>query len=325
MRLVLHAFPLDPDLPGLVHATDPLRLVEMLGPVLTSSVAGLALQDCHAELVRYGRRGGCVLRYGLIWRLQPSRRTVKQVVYGKVYPDDRGSVVGPAVTALRQHVQAGSGRFFPFLVPRFQAYLPDLRLALLDALPGTPQLPALIRERAAGGTATISRGLTAEGALDTCARVTVALHESAVPVGEPRTLAGEIGQVRREVEAVAQLAPALAALLHEGLTGAAGVSRDAPAPLGVAHGDLTPSQVLFDGPLSGLVSFDAVCLAEPALDLGSLRRSPCRRDPEGRGGGPAGLAIWATSRVRPSWRAMRAFEPATTRTCCSPASLRTGP
>ena len=94
LRLVLHAFPLDPALPGLLLATDPPELVEMLGPTLTSSVPGLLLQECRAEVVRYGP-GGCVLRYELAWRLQPSRRSLKQVVYGKVYSDDRGRLVGP--------------------------------------------------------------------------------------------------------------------------------------------------------------------------------------------------------------------------------------
>ena len=100
----------------------------------------------------------CVLRYELLWRLEPSRRTVKQVVYGKAYADERGSHDrtdrhgASASTCARR-----AGGPFPFLLPRFQGYLPELRLALLEALPGTPLLPDLVREHVAGERAVTPR------------------------------------------------------------------------------------------------------------------------------------------------------------------------
>jgi ABC-type multidrug transport system fused ATPase/permease subunit len=269
LRLVLHAFPLDPVLPGLVLATDPPALVEMLGPLLTSSVPGLILQGCRAEVVRYGR-GGCVLRYELAWRLRSSRRSLKQVMYGKVYGDDQGRLVGPAVTALRQHLLDASGTSLPFLVPRFQAYLPDLRLALLEAVPGSPLLPALIRTRAGMAVGPAVAGPTPEGAVVACARIAAALHRSSIPVGAPRTLAGEIDGVRAAVDGLAPMAPTLAASLHRHLGSIGDLALDPPEPLGVAHGDFGPSQVLFDGPTTSLVDFDTVCISEPALDLGQF-------------------------------------------------------
>ncbi len=38
----------------------------------------------------------------------------------------------------------------------------------------------------------------------------------------------------------------------------------------MAHGDFTPSEVLFDGPISGVFDLDTACVAEPALDLGQF-------------------------------------------------------
>jgi aminoglycoside phosphotransferase (APT) family kinase protein len=70
------------------------------------------------------------------------------------------------------------------------------------------------------------------------------------------------------VQAIAPFAPALAGTLADALGGIQDAVRDRPGPVGVAHGDLKPSRVLFDGPTTGLVTFDRVCLAEPALDLG---------------------------------------------------------
>ena len=268
LRLVLHAFPLDPVLPGLVLATDPVQLAETLGPSLTSAVPGLVLQDCSAEVVRY-RPGACVLRYELSWNLQPSRRSLKQVLYGKVYEGGEGQLVGPVVTALRTPPD-GPGPSLPFLVPRFQGYLPDLRLALLEAVPGSPLLPALIRARAGGPAEPVIGGPTPEEAVAACARIAATLHRSTVPGGASRTLADEIDAVRTAVDDLAPLAPALAAPLYRHLGAVGDLTLDGGGPLVLAHGDFEPSQVLFDGPTSSLVDFDTVCRAEPALDLGQF-------------------------------------------------------
>ena len=280
LGLVLHALPLDPALPGLAPATDPRALVEILAPRLTGSVPGLALQGCRAEVVRYGPDSG-VLRYELAWRLEPSRRSLKQVVYGKVYRDDRGRLVGPAVTALREHGAGASGPALPFAVPRFHGYLPDLRLVLLEAVPGTPLLSGLIR---AAPTAAPVDGLTAETAVLACARVAAALHRSSIPVGPPRTLGGERDDVRAAVDALAPLAPALAGALHGHLSALDDLALDPGGPAGVAHGDFDASQVLFDGPTTSVVDFDTVCRAEPALDLGSFTAHLALVERKGRDG-----------------------------------------
>src|SRR5947209_19266527 len=154
-----------------MHAMWRVRTVEWPGSALATPLPALLVQGCSAEVVRYGR-GGCVLRYELAWELPRSRRGLKQVLYGTVYPDDRGRLVGPAVTALRE-AEDGSGAAVPFLVPRFRAYLPDLRLALLDAVPGAPLLPALIRSRATSEP--VGPGPGPEDAVAVCARVAAAL------------------------------------------------------------------------------------------------------------------------------------------------------
>jgi hypothetical protein len=247
----------------------------VLEAVLPSALGGLTLQDSRAEVVRYVPGDRCVLRHELVWRLKPSGRTVKQVLYGKSYADDRGALIGPTVTAFREHVRTRSGGSFPFLLPRYQAYLPQLRLTLLEALPGTPQLPALVRERVAAGPPVTPRALTAEAALQACARIAAALHGSSVPESafaavHPRTLTDEVVRLRAEVEAIAPLAPALARTVHDRLDEAAAAAREEPLPFGAAHGDLTPSEILFDGPTSSLFDLDAACMAERALDLGGF-------------------------------------------------------
>jgi aminoglycoside phosphotransferase (APT) family kinase protein len=103
-----------------------------------------------------------------------------------------------------------------------------------------------------------------------CARFAAGLHWSAVPVGAPRSLGDEIDRARAAVTALAPLAPALAESLHAHLAAVDGAAAASPGPPVVAHGDFRPSQVLFDGPTTGLVDFDTMCRAEPALDLGQF-------------------------------------------------------
>ena len=269
LRLVLHAFPVDPALPGLALATDPPALLEVLGPLLTGPAPGLLPQSCRVEVVRWAE-DSCVLRYDLAWSLRSGRRVVEQVLYGKVSADHRGSLVGPVVTALRQHPPEEPGASLPFLVPRFQAHLPDLRLAVLEAVPGSPLLPTLIRARAGLAAPSAVAGPPPEAAVLACARIATALHRSSIPVGELRTLTGEVDRVRSAVDDLTAIAPALTGRLHRHLDAVGDLASEPPGPAGVAHGDFHPSQVLFDGPTPGLVDFDTVCLAEPALDIGQF-------------------------------------------------------
>ena len=106
--LVLPAFPLDPELPGLVPATDPAG-----ARADTRSLAhelGARPGPPGLPRARSSATAGAAACCGTSWRgsLQPSRRSLKQVVYGKVYGDDRGRLVGPAVSALR-HLPDGAG------------------------------------------------------------------------------------------------------------------------------------------------------------------------------------------------------------------------
>jgi aminoglycoside phosphotransferase (APT) family kinase protein len=193
------------------------------------------------------------------------------------------------VTALRKQLQNGAGSSLPFLVPRFQGYVPQLRMALLEAVPGSPLLPDLVRAASGAARPPEAGDLTAERAVVACARLAAALHGASVPAVVPRTLADEIASVRASVDALASVAPALAASLHRHLGTVHDLALDPPGPLGAAHGDFDPSQVLFDGPTTSLVDFDAVCLAEPALDLGRFtgRLSVMVRMAQDAGGGVA--------------------------------------
>ena len=194
----------------------------MLGPTLTSSVPGLVLQECRAEVVRYGP-GSCVLRYELAWRLQPSRRSLKQVVYGKVYGDDRGRLVGPAVIALRQHEPDGPG-------PPCRSGAP---------VPGVSARPAAGAARGGARVAAAVGTAPGPGRMRRPAVPRLRVRSPRVPGSPPpctgrrsrsgaaRGLAGDIDLVRASVDRLAPLAPALAESLHSHLAAVGELAADA--------------------------------------------------------------------------------------------------
>lgn len=239
--LVVHPFPIDPDLPTLVAATDPASVAAPLRRV------GLPVDRCVSELGHYGRRHRCVLRYEV-----DGAAVEPATVYGKVSADRRGELLEPTLRAL-------SGRHDGIEVPTFHAYVPDLRMSLVSELAGAPALKGALR---AGGHA-------AAGLVTDAARVAAALHADGPELGPVRAMADELRELGGLVALVREVTPLLAATLDEVLGRiATAAAATAPMPLAFSHGDFTPSQLLADGTSCGLVDFDGVARAEPALDLG---------------------------------------------------------
>jgi hypothetical protein len=90
-------------------------------------------------------------------------------------------------------------------------------------------------------------------------------------LGPHRPLEGELDALGRRLQDGWRLSPELARELMpllEKLQASAGGSRALEACLN--HGDFTTGQVLFDGGDAGLIDFDSLCQAEPALDMGQF-------------------------------------------------------
>jgi aminoglycoside phosphotransferase (APT) family kinase protein len=164
-------------------------------------------------------------------------------------------------------------------VPRPLAVIPPLRLGLAEAIPGVPLLPRLVRSAfsADGPSESDRRALTA--ATTSAARLAAAVHRCPLGAGSlpERNLAGERAAVERELALLEEVWPDVAAHLGRGVSDLLS-TLDVGRPVGeggwpstpvLAHGDLTPGQVLLDDTGKvGLVDVDTVCVAEPAADLG---------------------------------------------------------
>jgi hypothetical protein len=264
LSAVAHAFPIDPHLPTLIQATDRSEMKRVLGHALLKGVgSNIAIERCDIEVAHYPRRHRCVLRY----HVNPGPSHL--VLYGKVASEDHGSLEQVTADRLRQELARGSG--INVKLPRYLARVPELRLSVMEAVPGAPVIGALIKDKALGHPDGTSGSPRLEDALERCAGVLAAVHRADINSSRRRDPNDEIDALRNDLGAITALAPRLASQIQEMVEGVASRLKESEAmPLCFSHGDFTHSQILFDGSGTALIDFDDVCNAEPVLDLGQF-------------------------------------------------------
>jgi thiamine kinase-like enzyme len=269
LNMVAYAFPIDGELPTLVGATDRQRMTEILSETLPEVLAGqLTIQDVRMVPVNYARRYRCVMRYE-IECLAPGNKLQRREVYGKVATDTQGALIAPVIAALRERVLGNPGTY-QFNIPRSLGFRADLQLSLLEAIPGTPQINQLLKARL-NGVDLPADELTLEHALDACAQIANVLHRSNIAIGRRRTLDDDLSTLRKGIRETQRISPELGAQFQTWLERIESYAEESDAlQLRFCHGDYTYAQVIFDRASSGLVDFDTVCQAEPALDLGQF-------------------------------------------------------
>lgn len=270
LNMVVYVFPIDAELPVLVDVTDGRRMTAILGEMLPDAQNnGLAIQECRVELGHYGRQHRCVLRYHITGTRPGDAAPQHMLVYGKIAADGRGALAGPVIAALHERVLDGGP--YQFNIPRSFGFRPDLQLALFEAIPGVPQVAQLLKARLKGEETPRPGKLSLEESLDACARIAAALHSSGITLGQRRALEDELAGLRQGVAVVLRISPELGAQFQSWLERVetyAAASRS--LNLCFSHGDFSYTQLIFEGTQSGLVDFDTVCQAEPALDLGQF-------------------------------------------------------
>jgi thiamine kinase-like enzyme len=113
--------------------------------------------------------------------------------------------------------------------------------------------------------------LSLEAMFDACARVAATLHTSNIKLGRRRTLDDEIAALRKGFSDMQRISPDLSSQLDAWLRQLSVYAEEYDAlHLGFCHGDFTYTQLIFEGAAAGLVDFDSICQAEPALDLGQF-------------------------------------------------------
>jgi hypothetical protein len=270
LNMLVHVFPIDGDIPAIGEVTDRQQVIKILSETLPTALEGqFTICDCQVDLAHYGRQHRCTLRYTLAVTSSDGA-IAQQVVYGKIAADGSGQRTIPMIAALHERLAATDGAS-RFNIPRVLGFRPDLQLLLLEAIPGKPWVAQLLKARLAGEDATPPGALTLEDAIATCGRIAAILHTSAIGLGQPRTLADELAWSDHSIQALRRVSPDLGARLQtwrEQIAAYAG--RAEPLAACLSHGDFTYTQLIFDGTTAGLVDFDTLCQAEPALDLGQF-------------------------------------------------------
>jgi hypothetical protein len=278
--IVVRPFPDDPALPTLPLAVDPVSMRQVLGRMIPGTGGERGIGHCSVDVVRYPRRGRCVLRYRLSPDIAGGRGGLRHPeVFGKVYADDTAAVASSAARVLRAGLRSMPDGHGPH-VPRPLGVVASLRLGLAEAVAGRPRLPELLKAACATqGLPRVSESAELFDAVVAAARMAAAVHtcppgRTALPA---RDLPGERAATDAELALLEPVWPDVAGRLRQGLdhalrapveyTGRA--APEWPVSRGVAHGDFTPGQVLLDdNGRTALVDVDTLCLAEPALDLG---------------------------------------------------------
>jgi hypothetical protein len=294
--MAVYAFPIDPDLPTLIRASDPTEMLAVLRGALQEVLGEPLVPDaCRVEPTRYPRRRRCVLRYDLDGQRGMSRERARRTLFGKLGADHPGQ----AEAFLGELRERAGGAAYPFRVPRLVAALPELRLDVLEKIPGAPQIGPLIRSRVLGMPAEAAP-IALEEAVEACAGVLSVLHGWRIEVGRRRTLECDLSALRSELQAVNHASPNLGAQLEDRMRQIVDkAAKFAPFPLRLSHGDYTHDQILFEKGGRGLLDFDGLCLAEPALDLGQFcayLRMACAKAERAAQTGPSGLGDQLSNR-----------------------------
>jgi hypothetical protein len=268
LHMAVYVFPIDGDLPGLAAASDPGQMVNIFNETLPGLHAEGPVETCRIELVVYRRQDRAVLRY-FPGRLSAGAGSCRHsVVYGKLNADSSGAMARTITSALRQHLRENAGAY-KFAVPEVLAWLPDLRLSLLASVPGDGGIHRALKARLRAKPARDGE-LSPEEMVDACGRIAATIHGSDLRTGTSRTFGDELLWLNLRVSEMRRVSPELALLFQPWLRKLSDCSGHPPLAGRTCHGDFTPGQMLFGRGNAGLVDFDSVCQAEPALDLGQF-------------------------------------------------------
>jgi hypothetical protein len=267
LHMAVFVFPIDADLPELAAVTDVERMRSAFQVVLPAAQARVfEVAGCSVRLVDYGRQRRATLRYRVRGPAHAGGE-FEQVVYGKLTGDGSGAMAGSISSALRQRLllRPANERF---AVPDVFAWLPAVKLSLLEAIPGESVIGDLVKGRVRG-KADPEGVPPLENIVAACGWIAATLHTSGLQLGPRRSFDDELAALRRGLEQMQRFSPALAAELEPRIDRlAAEAVHTEPLAVCFNHGDFTHGQVLIDGERVGLIDFDSVCQAEPALDIG---------------------------------------------------------
>ncbi len=264
-------------LPALADLTEPARgrrLIERAIRAGAPAYRGIEIAACTPTVLRQhlGRGGRATIACQLTYppSVDPGGRGWPSRVIAKVYADDNGRHAAAAMRAL------WSAGLPPAVVTLAEplAYLPDLRLLVQGSIPAEQTLDDLLRAalRADNDSALAQGDAQADAAVERTAAALAALHSSGVGRGPRVTVEHELDGLAALSGRLAELVPELDGAADALLGWARALATRAPAdPAVPTHRSFHPGQVLLHQGRVGIIDFDDLCQAEPALDVAQFR------------------------------------------------------
>ena len=234
-----------------------------LNPEETQAVLGAVLREVHGADARLADWSACpvskrgkhrALRYDLDARIagEPEIRRYQWV--GKFY--ERDDEARKVARSLRELAATDCGARGGLVLPGVVAYHAPCRLLLLTYETG----------------ASVVRAIAEHGALvlQAIGRALAALHTTPVTLDTTVSPATLLGGLRKKIALLGARFPGQTDDLRTALNKLERHTPAAPATPSAVHGDLGPSQLLWQTGRVVVLDFDKCARGDPALDLGNL-------------------------------------------------------
>ena len=180
-----------------------------------------------------------MIRYTLHGEKTGTRAPSDLTIYGKINSEDLGGVTDELIRSLHEKLRSPTSPF-SFQVPHSYGYIEDLKLLLMEAIPGEPMVKHLIN----GGPGYEKDGLTLKEAIQICARIAATFHNTGITLGDPISLADRAEQVRQEVGVIQREQPEMATRIFAYLDEIVAFAEGYPTlPPVLNHGDYTYTQL----------------------------------------------------------------------------------
>jgi tRNA A-37 threonylcarbamoyl transferase component Bud32 len=233
-------------------ALDPVGMREVLQP-FAERLRGRSARIERIEIEVLRRRNKrCVQRY----RLALSDGTRLGLV-GKVFKAGRGE---PVFADMQELWRRGFARRAdePVSMPEPLGFLPELGLLVQEEVPGVPLKDTLA-------------DANAPRRMRQLARVLIRLHGCGFRPGPPFRMRDHLSRCHPKLPflglACPDLEPEIERIVQRALELERGFDESACTAI---HGDFHMAQVHVEGERSFLIDFDALCLGDPAADLGNV-------------------------------------------------------
>jgi aminoglycoside phosphotransferase (APT) family kinase protein len=236
--------------PALDPAVARARLVPLVGRLLGASAGDVE----QVTVDRFQRR---LLRYTIDLRATHERPASRYHVIGKVYDSAREGELG--FECMRGLWDRGFARGEPahIGVPQPYEYFADLRLMLMEEVPGKP-LKRLLKKKVADA-----------GHMRLLADSLAKLHRSGATAGDPFTVEAHLSiRCTGLIEPLGQALPGLRDPLRRIVDAAKETERRAGRDaFATVHGDFHAGQVLIAGDRAWVLDLDRMCFGDPAYDV----------------------------------------------------------